>query len=103
MNLALGSKVTYSHTVVKHKKPFVYVNYRAEPVPEGTVDTGIIVGRRTVMDYDVDHEYEGPIWATPKGKTSKRVWLVAYNLDRRPVMVLDQHITTIHDTITKEN
>ncbi|MGO1664107.1 MAG: hypothetical protein ACTHYO_10370 [Micrococcaceae bacterium] len=58
-------------------------------------DTGVIVGKRTVMDgWTTLGYYEYPGFR-PAESTAKTVWLVAFHLRRKPVMCFDHQVEAI--------
>lgn len=58
------------------------------------VDAGIIVGKRSVLDGSTDFE-DGYSWFVPKNGTSRPVYLVAFSLKNRPVMVFPDQIEDV--------
>lgn len=88
--------VHYENTSVPHRKVDKMVNgtWITEQRP---FETGIIIGSRTISDYGVDSEYSdwggGRItWATPVPGTHREVYLVAFDMRRRPIMCLPGQI-----------
>lgn len=58
------------------------------------VDAGIIVGVRNVADGSNNSE-DGYTWFCPKPGTSRKVYLVAYDIRKRPVMVFPDQIESV--------
>lgn len=94
----LGDRVRMIGTAEKckrHRK----ITYEEAPIPvtnlyptAKTHDSGIVVGSRTVMEGEVDWS-EGWITFCPDRGTAVKVWLVAFDLRRKPVMCFDGQIT----------
>lgn len=100
--LALGDRVRFTGIVVKDDDHWGWVGYKDAPLPgfigyrwtkgnavtKSEIDTGFIVGKRRYTS--MAHE-EG-MWI-PDGAQAFTAYLVAYHLQRKPVMVrLDQII-----------
>lgn len=98
----LGDRVTMTGTVAKiHEEE--WTRFRESGVPtriaypeDKTYTSGVIVGSRTVQegtrwtDHDDDWGYCSGY--APKGE-ARRVWIVAYDLRRNPVMCFDDQIS----------
>ena len=110
----LGQTVQFTGTVekVREHNPSRTV-YRPAPLPETVVDfrpepktrpnmwdrrhtshdTGIIVGKRTIADHSIGYlGYDEGSTATAVSGTHRTAWLVAWNLHRKPVLVLTEQI-----------
>lgn len=60
--------------------------------------TGVVVGRRHVSDYKIHPgSYEEPTVGIMESGTTREVYLVAFNLHQKPVMVFPQHLKVITD------
>jgi hypothetical protein len=63
-----------------------------EPLPR----EGVIVGKRTLSDGEIDYGgYEDPVTYYPERHFT--AWLVAFDLLRKPVLVLPQHIQAVEN------
>ena len=123
---ALGEPVSFSGTVAKDWEydgedggdgKIVWTeqdlpgDYRKRDAPP--YSTGIIVGARTLTDYEFRTEpfagdplIEGALLSRPdvtrpvsiKG-TARRAWLVSFNLYRKPVLVLDEQVSALEQTV----
>ena len=71
-------------------------------------DEGIIVGQRFLAEYKVHTEREYDEYGMSCGDytisqqvpgTSRRAWLVSYDLHRKPVLVLDEHVEAVEEKI----
>lgn len=121
----LGEKVTFTQTIEKvrvaggvewHQRGLpartVYSIDRAASKVKGhevwvgekrPFSEGIVVGARTLNDWSVDTEYEGGEYGMGYSYqvvdcipgTGKKAWLVAYDMRRKPVLVLDEHVNKI--------
>lgn len=60
-----------------------------------TYDTGVIVGKRTVMDGWTTGGWDVPLGFRPKTGTARTVWLVAFHLRRKPIMCFDHQVESI--------
>ena len=111
---ALGQTVQFTGTIEKghDREPFrtVYrparlpetvVDYRPDPKARPNMwdrrhtshDTGSIVGKRTIADYHRECEgYDEMPYAVVVPGTHRTAWLVAWNLHRKPVLVLTEQI-----------
>lgn len=97
----LGDRVTMTGTVAKiHEEEWTRFRESGVPTrvayPEDKIYTsGVIVGSRTVQegtrwtDYDDDGYYSA---FYPKGE-ARRVWIISYDLRRKPVMCFDHQIS----------
>ena len=100
----LGDRVTITGTVKKvHRKRWTLYEEADRPYQYGGwqgkryFDQGVIVGRRTVQNGKTYHDWdEGPTFIQEPG-TAKRVWLVAYNLNYKPVMCFPHQIERMND------
>ena len=100
----LGDRVTFTGTIEKtHSKSRTL--YLPAHLPlcydkqDGGVPytEGVVVGRRIVQDGETRYDYEvGGIFRAIPG-TARRVWLVAFDLRRKPVMVADGQIERAAD------
>ncbi|MFJ2144375.1 hypothetical protein ACIOJF_03635 [Glutamicibacter sp. NPDC087831] len=103
-NWKLGDRVEISHRLNKqtwdpetHKKFTTNGLYsgatekRWVPIPKKL--QGVIVGRRTVQNNWVEHDYEYGSSAVPTKYIS--AYLVAYNLNKNPVHVLPEHMVRV--------
>ena len=97
----LGEWVRMSGTVEKVRE-FSRTEFREAPLPvkyeydctETDLSIGVIVGSRTVQPGRTERDwYEGPTFMADIG-AAKRVWLVAFNLRRKPVMCFDHQLTS---------
>jgi hypothetical protein len=121
MEFELGDKVKFSKIVEKKRKyqktEYVetealpgfyfdkhsgetYIDFRGIEVPKwvqgfNTHNTGIISGKRSIVDYSISYEYEYGVDARALPDTRKTVYLVSYHLWRSPVMVLPEHLERI--------
>ena len=107
-NWKLGDRVQISHRLNKqtwdpntyrkfevtppHSEGFApRVEKRWVPIPEQR--EGVIVGRRTVQNNWVEHDYEYGSSAVPTKYIS--AYLVAYDLNKNPVHVLPEHMVRV--------
>lgn len=96
---ALGQAVTFVDTVQVARDGAGHRTHESAGLPVITdawqkrreVSEGVIIGSRTIHDYDV-YDEDGYRTATPRRGTSKTAWLVAFNMRRKPVMVLDEDV-----------
>jgi len=95
---ALGDTVTFTDTVAKSYSDGE-VSYPSAGLPKGA-GTGIVVGTRTLTDFAVERQYEYGEYGAYEGSyvesmpvegTARRVWVVSYDMFRKPVLVLDEH------------
>lgn len=95
-----GDLVTFSHNLKRG-----YEGGRKIWTPEpafnpwgpdaGTVRKGILIGKRTLSEGRVHHDYEdGSDWEADK---YVRAFLVAFEMHRKPVFVLPEHLSVIGD------
>lgn len=116
---ALGDRVRFTHNVVKARVshgvtwkvvgvPVRFVDYMDENKQwqreDRPLTEGVIVGARTLSDYSLDYygeglEYERIISCVPG--TGRKAWLVSYDLRRKPVLVLDEHVKAVEPTPTQ--
>lgn len=112
----LGEHVTFINTVAKERTKHG-VEWRVAGLPtreSHRLDVerrwylhtrqfteGVIVGARTLSEYAVSYETDGGEYGTSYGSytvigcipgTGKRAWLVSYDMRRKPVLVLDEHV-----------
>lgn len=113
MSFTLGQEVQFTGTVEKVRRhdparteyqrsglPTTSWDYRPEPVeqPEAwerataTHNTGVIVGKRTIADQRIEGGWDEPLSARAVRGTHRPAWLVAWNLHRKPVLVLESQI-----------
>lgn len=116
--LALGQRVSFSATTVKERTADGGITWVEAPVPFKYVwskeetrkiehTEGFIVGLRFLTDYVIEAIHEGdgifgysnyaysqPI---PVPGPARVAWLVAYELRRKPVLVLDEHCTPLRE------
>ena len=111
MSFTLGQEVEFTGTVEKRRLTSSRTTYTSSRLPYSqfyrTVKTdqgdtteswvreyttGVIVGKRTISDHLIGGGYDEAIYATPMPGTQRSVWLVAYNLYRKPVMVSEDQI-----------
>lgn len=109
----LGQKIEFRSTVEK-KRAGYDVTWEKKPLPfrnsyylEDTkwaerrkvYSTGIVLGLRTLTDYVVETDYDDyagfgsktfVVGATPVSGTQRRAWLVAFDMQRKPALVLDE-------------
>lgn len=97
----LGDWVRMSGTVEKVREDS-RTEFREAPLPvkyeydctETDLSIGIIVGSRSVQSgHTIRDYYDGPTFMADIG-AAKRVWLVAFNLRRKPVMCFDHQLTS---------
>lgn len=121
----LGDKVRFTDTVKKERveNGVTYVSaglpsrtsYAMESVIANrhwipqvkTFNEGVIVGSRTLNDYYVEHAEDFGEYGVSYGKytivsslagTGKKAWLVAYDMRRNPVLVLDSHVKPLNNS-----
>lgn len=89
-----------SGTVVKKKGGYNLTHVESGvPVMEYvsckvTYTHGIVVGKRTIQDGEWDF-YDGYTAYSPKAGSARAVWLVSYDLHRKPVMCLDSQVQSV--------
>lgn len=111
MSFTLGQEVQFTGTMQKSREYWKSV-FRPGPLPNTTsmyrddpenrpfqwvdrvteFNTGVIVGKRTIADYDISGGYDESYSATAVPGTHRPAWLVAWNLHRKPVLVLESQI-----------
>lgn len=125
---ALGDRVRITDTVVKHRRDGDEdgpdVAWKPAGVPSRArwhrdeakdwhrtmepLTEGVIVGLRFLTEYDIDRESEWDMWSgksyvitTPRALpgTTRRAWLVAFDLRRKPVLVLDEDVEPVETPI----
>ena len=110
LKFELGEPVLFTDTVAKKRVNSV-VEWHSAGVPSRAVDrmnekkawvreyrtlnTGVIVGSRTLSEYSVEHYYDEGSVISCIPATAKRAWLVSYDMRRKPVLVLDEHIKSL--------
>lgn len=117
---ALGERVQFSDTVQKARDENRRVTWESAGLPQREsyrmdedrkwerhirkFTEGVIVGQRALAEYYVATETDYGEYGVSYGSyttsqqvpgTSKRAWLVSYDLHRRPVLVLDEHVEKI--------
>ena len=107
-NWKLGDRVEISHRLNKQTwdpetfQRFIITPDRIEGsaprtekrwVPKPFNAVGVIVGRRTVQNNWVEHDYEYGSSAVPTKYIS--AYLVAYDLNKNPVHVLPKHMVRV--------
>ena len=95
----LGDKPTTSY--VELPNPWCY---RGEAKAPYQADEGVVIGRRFVADYRMEQHEErddfGYIvdvdtqWKRVAG-TTRRVWLISYDLRRKPIMAYDHQVEAL--------
>ena len=102
----LGQRVTMSATVEKRRysERHTVTVFEESPLPQRiiyprreTYTEGVIVGWRTVMNGYADGDYEDGRYFVQKEGSAKRVWLVAFDLRRKPVMCFDHQVSAIEE------
>ncbi len=113
---ALGDRVTFTDTVVKDRRTHT-VTWKSAGLPQREsyflnedrqwdrrirhFSEGIIVGQRFLADYTYSHETDYGEYGVSYGTytvvsqtpgTSRKAWLVSFDLHRKPVLVLDENI-----------
>lgn len=90
---ALGTPVLFSHILRRDTSAYPLRVWRS--VALVAEQQGIIVGKRTLMDLNVPWEYEAGY--VPQLESAQRfpAYLIAYDLYRRPVKVLPEHVRLI--------
>lgn len=116
MRFELGQRVEFNATVEKEKDD-EGVTWKRAPLPKKTsyrhdenkewvahvrtISEGVIVGYRNLTDYaftvEVEHDdMWGQLYShtsvSPVSGTSRLAWLIAYDLRRKPVLVLDEDV-----------
>lgn len=106
--LKLGEKLDLSAALSSYA-PSIWVRYRhftdytEAPLPmnnssfeRGSVpyEEGVIVGRRTVSPGETVTDYDSKKYMATPGE-SKGVWLVAFDLRRKPVMCFDHQVSPV--------
>lgn len=98
----LGDRVTMTGTAYLRKDTGTYPEQWSEgELPKlntydnpKTYDTGIIVGKRTVMDGWTGGGYlDEAYYFQPKQGSAQEVYLVAFHLRRKPVMCFPHQLT----------
>ena len=96
----LGQRVRISGTAVKAHDYGTTV-YREGPLPsllaypeKREYDEGVIVGNRTTIEGEAWSDDNGRNFSPNKG-TAKRVWLIAFEMRRKPVMCFDHQVAAI--------
>lgn len=97
----LGEKVRMSGTA-KKVRDTRRTEFKEDPLPfkyeyDGTkteLSIGIIVGSRTARSGTTDYDWEDGATFKPDIGSARRVWLVAFNLYRKPVMCFDHQLTS---------
>lgn len=118
MSFTLGQEVQFTGTVEKVRQyrpartvyaesglPSTSWYYRPEPAEQpndwdratATHDTGVIVGKRTIADHRIEGGWDEALSAQAIAGTHRPAWLVAWNMHRKPVLVLESQI------VVKEN
>lgn len=94
----LGQRVRISGTAVKAHDYGTTV-YREGPLPSllaypksKEYNEGVIVGARTTIEGEAWHDDNGRNFSPNKG-TAKHVWLVAFEMRRKPVMCFDHQVS----------
>ena len=59
--------------------------------PQIALTSGIVIGARTVQPGRTHWSYDGAVFMPDIGK-ARRVWLVAFDLRRKPVMCFDHQL-----------
>lgn len=109
--IQLGDRVRFTHSLTR------FTEHRHAPDRPGSLGSrqrwkvwkpehapygahgGIVVGRRTLANGQAEHEWEvGTQWY-PGTAEHFRAYLVAWHLDKRPVLVLPEHLEYV-DTVT---
>lgn len=101
----LGDRVTITGTAYLRKDTGTYpeqwsegglprLNHYDSP---RTYDTGIITGKRTVMDGYTGGGWDEPYHFQPEAGSAKEVYLVAFHLRRKPVMCFPHQIERINN------
>lgn len=106
MRFKLGDRVVFTQ-VLRKSKGYGKTTYQKGAMPtqkkrDGLVqeeyNSGILIGTRVVFDWDIDYDLDYGAISRQIPDSGRRVWLVAYRLDRNPVMVLDEHIQLLEDS-----
>lgn len=99
----LGHPVTITGTAAKYKNGYGTVKYIDGPVPmRNNYDNprhfheGIIVGSRHVTGGTTTNWDEGRAFVPTTG-TSRRVWLVAFDMYMKPVMCFDHQVKPLKE------
>lgn len=102
MTYELGQPVNVTGTAVKQKS-YSKVSYTNGPLPTRqnydnptTYDKGFIVGSRHVTEGEIDSWEDGRTYVPSMG-TSRRVWLVAFNMHMKPAMCFDHQVSPIKE------
>lgn len=122
---ALGDRVRFTDTVQKARDEHRTVKWESAGIPEKrsyrlnretdrweehvvALAEGIVIGQRALAEYTVYSETEYGEYGVSYGTytvsqqvpgTSRKAWLVSYDMGRRPVLVLDEHIEAADDKI----
>lgn len=99
----LGQAVRLTGTVEKKQRQATDTrgDYRTVYVPARlpshqhrgpAAEVGIIVGKRTITDHYLGGGWDDPTTASPVPGTARTVWMVAWDLHRRPVLCLDSQV-----------
>jgi hypothetical protein len=100
----LGQRVRYAeHIQRRHSRPGEFDGpdkiWSAEPYPGGRTKggEGIIVGKRTLSNGHTQWmgEYGGTVYSVAESFTA---YVIAFDLRRKPVFVLPQHITALEES-----
>lgn len=106
LRFQLGDRVRISGTAIKTHTGYSPLKtlFREGPVPvkrdswlkSTSLTEGVIVGYRTVTDGITHYDSDGACFVPTEG-TSRRVWLVAIDLRRNPVMAFDSQLEKAAD------
>lgn len=98
----LGQAVRITGTLDKVQRQVTGTrgDYRTQYVPtvipsaygRGAVDTGYVIGKRTITDHYLGGGWDEPTTASPVIGTARTAWLVTWDLHRRPVLCLDSQL-----------
>lgn len=101
----LGDRVHYEHVLIRrHSRPGEFLGPKRiwttvrfgdgrETGQRTGSGQGIIIGKRTLSDGDVDYHYDAGNEFVPTRHYP--AWVVAYDLRRKPVHVLPHHLTAL--------
>ena len=98
----LGQRVYFTGTVEKRRSGLhvVKTEFVEAPLPTITdalrsrqVSEGVVVGYRTVMEGETRYDYEDGASFRAKLGSGRRVWLIAFDLRRKPVMAFDHQVS----------
>lgn len=97
----LGQRVAMTGTVEKVRE-YPHTRYIESGIPyrvdyphNRTYSEGVIVGSRTVQEGIASYDDEHGRQFDPTIGKAKRVWLVAYDLRRKPAMCFDHQLTEV--------